>query len=124
MFKITGVVIILTIFLLSLLPGSDLPNVPGNDKLQHAIAYFVCMLCWGQVYRRPVHRLRLAIGFIAMGVLIECLQYFTPTRSFEFLDMVANAAGVITAWLVVTVQLSIERRWFGVPPAAESCKQR
>ena len=124
MIKIAGIVIILTIFLLSLLPAWDLPNAPGNDKLHHAIAYFACMFCWGQVYRQPMHRLRLASGFIAMGVLIECLQFFTATRSFELLDMVANAAGIITAWLVVTVQLSIERRWFGVPPAPESCQQR
>lgn len=109
-FRIAGIVVLIAIWTLSLLPGPDMPEFPGSDKWHHALAYFTCMFCWGQVYRRPVQRLQLALAFAAMGVLIECLQYFTPTRSFEFLDMLANASGVIVAWFVVTVQLSVERR--------------
>ena len=109
-FRIAGIIVLIAIWTLSLLPGPYMPEFPGSDKWHHALAYFTCMFCWGQVYRRPVQRLQLALAFAAMGVLIECLQYFTPTRSFEFLDMLANASGVIVAWFVVTVQLSVERR--------------
>jgi VanZ family protein len=109
-FRIASVVVLVVTWVLSLLPGSDMPHVPGGDKWHHALAYFACMFCWGQLYRLPLQRLKLAIAFVAMGALIECIQYFTPTRSFEFLDMLADAIGVIAAWLVVTVQLSVERR--------------
>lgn len=119
-FRLTGVTILIAIVALSLLPGNELPDVPGGDKWHHTLAYFVCMFCWGQAYVRPAQRLKLAIVFITMGVLIECLQYFTPTRSFEAMDMVANALGVILAWFVVTVQLSVERRFFGVAATAPS----
>jgi len=109
-FRIAGIAVLIAVWMLSLLPGPDMPDIPGGDKWHHALAYFACMFCWGQLYRRPVQRLRLAIAFTAMGALIECIQYFTPTRSFEFLDMLADALGVIAAWFVVTVQLSVERR--------------
>ena len=117
-FRIAGIAVLVAIWTLSLLPGPAMPNVPGDDKWQHALAYFACMFCWGQLYRLPVQRLRLAITFALMGVLIECIQYFTLTRSFEFLDMLADALGVIAAWLVVTVQFSVERRLSRRPPAA------
>lgn len=109
-FRVASIAVLIAVWALSLLPGPDVPAVPGGDKLHHALAYFACMFCWGQLYRRPVQRLKLAIGFVAMGALIECIQYLTPTRSFEFLDMLADALGVIAGWFVVTVQLSVERR--------------
>lgn len=123
-FKLAGFGTLAAIFVLSLLPGPDVPNIPGSDKLHHALAYFACMYCWGQAYSLPVQRLRFAIGLIATGVLIEYMQYFTPTRSFDFLDMVANTSGVITAWLVVTVQMSIERRWFSASASGEPLNRR
>lgn len=115
-FRLSGFAILTAILALSLLPGPDLPDVPGGDKWHHSLAYFACMFCWGQIYVRPLQRLKLAIAFMALGALIECMQYFTATRSFEFMDMVANALGVIAAWLVVTIQLSVERRLFGGAP--------
>ena len=109
LFRIAAIGIVIAIWVLSLVPGGDVPDVPGNDKWHHSLAYFACMFCWGQLYLRPVQRLKLAIVFIAMGALIECIQYFTPSRSFEFLDMLANASGVALAWIVVTVQFAIQR---------------
>jgi VanZ family protein len=116
LFRFAGAVAVVAIFALSLLPGPDLPSVPGNDKWHHALAYFACMFCWGQAFVRPLQRIKLAIVFIAMGALIECLQYFTATRYFELMDMVANTIGVVAGWVVVTVQLSLERRLFGASP--------
>ena len=110
LFRIASPCALIAIWVLSLIPAGDMPDVPGNDKWHHALAYFTCMFCWGQLYVQPVQRIKLAIAFIAMGALIECIQYFTPTRSFEFLDMLANATGVTLAWIVVTIQLAIQRR--------------
>ncbi|MEO8102280.1 MAG: VanZ family protein [Betaproteobacteria bacterium] len=115
-FRWAGTIVLIAIWALSLLPGPALPAVPGSDKWHHSLAYFACMFCWGQVFRRPLPRLRLAMAFVAMGILIECIQYFTPTRSFEFLDMAANAIGVTLAWFVVTVQISVGRRMSGAAP--------
>ena len=108
--RLAGIGIILTIWVLSLIPVDNI-HVPGGDKSHHFIAYFTCMFVWGQLYLQPKARLKLAITFILMGAAIECAQGgLTTYRFFEWLDMVANAIGVISAWLVVTVQLSIQRR--------------
>lgn len=49
---------------------------------------------------------------IAYGILIECIQYFLPYRSFSFLDMLGDAAGVaLYAWsLPLLIQLPVLRK--------------
>ena len=111
LFRFASVAVVIAIWILSFLPGAAMPDVPGSDKWHHALAYFVCMFCWGQLYPLTAKRLKLAIIFIAMGALIECLQGLTDYRSFEWLDMVADAVGVMLAWLVISVQLSLLRRY-------------
>lgn len=110
-FRLASIAVLVAIWILSFLPDSRMPDVPGSDKWHHALAYFACMFCWGQWYKLPAQRLKLAIIFILMGALIECLQGLTDYRSFEWLDMVADTVGVVLAWLVVTVQLSVQRRY-------------
>ena len=69
------------------------------------------MFCWGQWFIQARTRLKLAIAFVALGALIECLQGLTSYRSFEWLDIVADTIGVAIAWTVVSVQLAIQRRF-------------
>ena len=116
-FRLACIVVLLAIWILSFLPGSSMPSVPGTDKLHHALAYFALMFCWGQLFISPRPRLKLAITFVVMGALIECLQGLTTYRYFEWLDMLANAIGVAIAWTVVTVQLAVQRRF---TPQADS----
>ena len=110
-FRLASVGILIAIWILSFLPGSAMPSVSGGDKLHHGLAYFACMFAWGQWFTGAVPRLRLAIIFIVMGALIECLQGLTSYRSFEWLDMAADTVGVTLAWLVATVQLAVQRRF-------------
>lgn len=110
LFRALGIGIVIAIWVLSLIP-IDQGAVPGGDKSHHFIAYFSCMWVWGQVYRTPLARLKLAIAFSVMGVLVECAQGMTSYRFFEWMDMVANAIGVICGWLVVTIQLAVQRRF-------------
>ncbi|MCY7388229.1 MAG: VanZ family protein [Burkholderiales bacterium] len=110
-FRIASITILIAIWIFSFLPISGMPNMPGNDKWHHGLAYFACMFCWGQWFMCAAPRLKLALILMLMGALIECLQGLTSYRSFEWLDMVANAAGVALAWLVVTVQLAFQRRF-------------
>lgn len=117
-FHLASIAVLIAIWILSFLPGSGMPDVPGNDKWHHALAYFACMFLWAQCYLAPAQRLKLAIIFILMGALIECLQGLTDYRSFEWLDMLADAVGVILAWFVVTVQLAVQRRFASNKPTA------
>ena len=118
-FRLASIAAIIAIWVLSFLPGSAMPSVPGSDKWHHALAYFVLMFCWGQWFTRPLTRLKLAVAFIVMGALIECLQGMTTYRSFEWLDMLADAIGVALAWTIVTAQLAVQRRF---APKAKSTR--
>ena len=117
--RLASIGTLIAIWILSFLPDVAFPRVPGTDKWHHGLAYFICMFCWGQWFTRPAPRLKLAIGLIMIGALIECLQGLTTYRTFEWLDMVANATGVASAWLTVTVQLAFQRLFvakFGATP--------
>ena len=69
-----------------------------SDKLEHFAAYGLLMFLFCQIYHRTPTRLVYAAGFIAMGIAMEFLQRMTGYRTFEVLDMVANATGVVLGW--------------------------
>jgi VanZ family protein len=100
----------------SLLPAYLFPDtgrlgeLPGVDKLVHALFYggLTILLLW--CARRPptVRTYALtAAGATAYGLLMELLQHFTPSRSMDLRDALANALG---ACLVAGVALGIRTR--------------
>lgn len=119
LYRFASVAVVIAIWILSFLPGSAMPQVPGGDKWHHALAYFACMFFWGQWLQVPAQRLKLAGVFILMGALIECLQGLTTYRSFEWLDLVADTLGVTMGWLLVTLQLAVQRRFARRPARAD-----
>ena len=53
----------------------------------------------------------------AMGAAIEFLQpLLTMFRQFEWMDMIANATGALTGFVLFTAFL--KRHWMGMQPAA------
>lgn len=91
--------LIVVVVILSLMPQPiDIPVAEG-DKWGHATAYALLMLWFVQMYTRPVHW-RLAIGMLALGILMECAQGLTAYRHFDYYDMLANGSGVFLGWLL------------------------
>ena len=87
------------IFYLSLMPHPPEPLHFWNaDKLEHALVYGLLMLWFCQVYIQRSSRRVLAVLLIAMGIMIEYLQRETGYRTFDYADMLANAAGVLVGW--------------------------
>lgn len=84
----------------SLVPHPFLPNQSGSDKLGHYLAYFVLALMASGVVsaeRLPLAMLRCFL----LGLALEAAQAFlTENRLAEWTDLLANAAGVATAWIV------------------------
>ena len=99
------------IFWLSTIPGDALPPMPGwwnADKLIHGGVYAVLgALCWygarGTLprVRGPVHQV-LAAGLITTlyGISDEMHQSFTPRRSPDPFDVIADAVGGLLGALV------------------------
>ena len=69
-------------------------NLPYEDKLFHALAYFTLMAWFSQIYHDRFQRNMIAVVFVFMGVALEYLQGFDPNRYSELGDMVANSIGV------------------------------
>ena len=72
------------------------------DKWAHVTAFFVLTVWFAGQYRRGSYW-RLALGLLAFGALIEVCQAAVGYRSAEWLDLIADAVGILlglaVAWL-------------------------
>ena len=88
----------------------------GWDKLNHASAFAALSLagCFGfPGSRRAV--LGVLLGILALGVLIEIVQYYVPGRSSEWLDLGADAIGMAIGATLALVALRLFRRTQAAP---------
>lgn len=86
----------LAVLVLALMPSPPQELSSGWDKSNHLLAFAVLTWLGGKAFPQ-----RLAItllGLLAYGALIEVLQSFTPTRSAEWLDLVADGMGILVGW--------------------------
>lgn len=85
---------------LSLLPQRDLPKVAVSDKIEHVVSYFVLAILGSLAFRERRSLLTLFVLLCAMGGIIELLQAFSPGRSPDIVDALANGAGAAAGTLV------------------------
>jgi hypothetical protein len=85
---------------LSLTPSLPSIDVSHGDKAGHFFSYAVLMFWFAQLYAR---RVLFAVGFIALGVALEFAQGASGFRSFDLLDMIANALGVFAGWAAALI---------------------
>lgn len=97
-----GYAMVISVYVLSL--SSDPVKIdvelPYADKMSHALAYFVLMLWFSQIYHNKFQRNMIAFVFVLMGISIEYFQSFDPNRTAEFLDIVANVTGLTLGFLL------------------------
>jgi VanZ family protein len=95
--------IVAAIVWLSLTPSPPKLEVALGDKLGHFTAYGMLMFWFCQLYARRATRAAYAAGFVTMGIALEFIQGATGYRSFELLDMGADALGVAIGWGVAVL---------------------
>lgn len=83
-------------------PAQHLPST-GWDKTNHALAFAVLAVLG--LYAYTARTARVLLGLLAFGALIEVLQSLTGYRSAEWLDLLADAVGLVAGWQVA--------RWSG-----------
>jgi VanZ family protein len=83
---------------LSLTPSLPQVEVAHGDKLGHFGSYALLMFWFARLYVSRSARMGHAVAFTAMGVVIEFLQGHLGYRSYDVLDMLANATGVMLGW--------------------------
>jgi hypothetical protein len=92
-----GWAMVIATLVASLIPAPiDLSE--GRDKASHLVAYGSLMFWFGMLYPGLRRQAPVALGFAAMGVGVEYLQWLTGYRSFEVADMLANGVGVVLGW--------------------------
>ena len=81
-----------TSYLFAVLPDTLAPHVPQvSDKIHHIFAFVVLGLLLRISYRISYwYALCTLLGY---GIFIELSQYFLPTRSADYQDVVADIVG-------------------------------
>jgi hypothetical protein len=94
------VVVVAVIVTGSLSPFPVLPNETGSDKFGHFSAYLVLALLASGIVE-PARLWRAMLRCFLLGLGLEAAQaLMTDHRMAEWGDLLANAAGIFTAWLV------------------------
>lgn len=111
-----GIALAITIVVLSLLPGSQLPQVNLWDKFEHTAAY-VALAGWFGGVVTPRNYLRLGFALLLLGVLIEFAQDIMGLgRTADIRDVFANVVGVVLGLVLAHLgvgrwMLEVERRF-------------
>ena len=87
---------------------------PGSDKLGHIFLIGTLAFTLNYALRArtvPLKCCRVQLGGIIVAVVMtieECSQKWIPSRTFDFLDLTANYAGILCAgWLTRRFLLSV-----------------
>lgn len=102
-----GWAMLVAVVVLSLIPV-NVDMAEGGDKWLHFIAYGSLMFWFCLLHDR---QWRIAVAFVALGILLEFAQGQTGYRSFEYADMIANGLGVILGWIIAMTPLKHSLAW-------------
>jgi hypothetical protein len=97
------------VFGLHAMPSNTFPKISfwenlGPDKIVHAFLFFIAS---SLALFSGWSRMKSAIIWICIGVLLEYYQfYFTTDRSFDWFDVLADATGVFIALVILNGTVS------------------
>ena len=86
-----GSALVVGVIVASVFPGVAI--VVGEDKFAHAASYGLLMIWFSGLYARRYHGI-VAVTLLALGLVLELIQWTLPYRFFEPADLLANATGV------------------------------
>lgn len=99
---------------------SSVPLPSYSDKVIHFIVFgLLClMICWAlspfMTGTKWIYKIIIAIGITSLyGASDELHQFFTPHRSVEIFDWLADTAGAATAgflWQIITHRWQIKKK--------------
>ena len=102
-----GVLALVAGVAVALQPGGGLLLATLGDKLNHALAFAFFAVWFGGVVA-PDRMWRVALLLLGYGIAIEGAQALTPYRQAEFLDVGADASGILLGWALSAAGL---RHW-------------
>lgn len=104
-----GVGCLVVILLLAITPLSARVPSLGGDKVAHFLAFAFLTVWFLGVFEAGLTA-RVLVALAGYGLLIEFVQSFTPYRSADLYDVMADLVGIGAGWLLASAGL---RRWCG-----------
>ena len=104
--KISAIIVLISITILSLLPPSSGVEIHVNDKVGHFVAYAFLTLNLGLLIHQSGYW-KLFLGVVTYSGIMEFFQSFVPGREVSFYDMIANTIGV----LIGIALLLVAKKW-------------
>ena len=101
LFQLLFAAILFLSLYLSLTPVVKTVPMLFNDKLVHAISYFVLMLTFDFSVKSGESIIIKAVFVFLYSCAIEYAQGFVPGRDVSIMDIAANAAGIIVFMMCV-----------------------
>jgi glycopeptide antibiotics resistance protein len=100
--RVAKVLLVLAIGVILWLALHPSPPISGwqLDKFNHLAAFFVLTLLADYAFPSAAVTAVKLLPLLSFGVLIEVLQYWVGYRYFEWLDVMAGAAGIVLFWLL------------------------
>ncbi|MDB5731142.1 MAG: hypothetical protein JWQ03_1037 [Variovorax sp.] len=89
----------LAVLVLALMPPTPHMPTTGWDKSNHLLAFSTLAVLG--LWSWPGRTVAVLVALLAYGGLIEILQSFTPDRSAEWADLLADGLGLLVGTLVV-----------------------
>ena len=109
---VLGWVFVVAAMVLSLMPLQQVTMPSWNDKIEHAMGYFLLTLWFCGLYRRQRYWV-VALWMLAMGVLVEILQGMMHLgRQAEIMDIYADILGIGIAIFLAITPLGRWPYWF------------
>ena len=100
--RIAKILLVLAIGVILWLALHPSPPISGLqlDKLNHLAAFFVLALLTEYAFPSATISAQKQLSLLGFGLLIEVLQYWVGYRYFEWLDVTADAAGIVLFWVI------------------------
>ena len=110
-FKVSTRMVVITLMLLGIWVATQQVTMPTevNDKIIHIVVFFGFAFLVDLSSSRKPFWLWKGLPLLTYGIAIEVMQYFTPTRSFSLLDILADFAGILFYFLLKIVVIYIAK---------------
>ena len=93
-----------TLYLMFNQPGQVKLALHINDKMAHAVTFFILTLLFRRALPKYYSTWAL-LGLALLGFVIESVQYFIPWRSFSVADWIADMAGIVLYHLLHLIRV-------------------
>jgi VanZ family protein len=105
---------VLTVIVLSVVPGRMRPHVLGNDDYEHFAAYFITGSLLAIGYLRPTQLLSSGVVLAICAASLEFVQLWIPGRTASAGGFATSAIGAWIGLLVIIVVRRVQERAFFV----------